>query len=390
MSTMDYVRHLAEEIGPRGSTRPAEEQAARYAAGVLRGAGLVPKTESFTSATSAWRPYALSFGLILVAELLFWVGGRWGAAAALALTAVSLGSVLLELAFRPNPLRRILPKGESQDVWARVAPAGEERERVVLLGHLDTHRTPLVFSTDGWLRLFTTLIPVGLVAVVILAGLFVADLVWPRSVWRTLSLAPGAIVVGVCALTLQADASSYTAGANDNATGAGVVLELARRAAEQPLEHTAVWAALTGCEEVGCYGAFAFADAHADELGRPAWIAVDTIGGAGADPTWVEAETFLLTVRSAPDLLAAAERVADRRPDLKARGTTFEGAYTEGVVGNVHDFRVLTLMARRPDGGLPEWHRPSDVVENVDPDVVGRSEAFVWELMQELDHAQRR
>lgn len=387
MSAMEHVRYLAEKIGPRGSTTDHEKRAARYAADVLRAVGLTPVTETFTSARSAWLPYTLSFGLILVAGLLFWVGGRWGAIAALVLTLSSLASVLLELAFRPNPLRWVLPKGESTNVWARVAPRHETREQVVLIGHLDTHRTPLVFSTDAWVRLFRALIPLGLASVVIMAGLFVAHLVWPRPLWQILSVAPATVVLGVFVLTLQADRSPYTVGANDNASGAGVVLELARRIAEQPLDHTAVWAVLSGCEEVGCYGADAFAQAHRSDLGRPAWIAVDSVGGEGADPTWVDREVFFLTAHSDPGLLTLADGVARRHPELGAAATTFQGAYTEGSIGHKHGFRVLTLVALRRDGALPHWHRPLDVTENVDPDVVTRSEEFLWELLQDIDRS---
>jgi hypothetical protein len=34
---------------------------------------------------------------------------------------------------------------------------------------------------------------------------------------------------------------------------------------------------------------------------------------------------------------------------------------------------------------LPEWHRPTDVVDNVDPDTVERTEKFVWKLLKEID-----
>jgi len=385
MSTMDHIRYLAETIGPRGSTTPQEAEAARYAARVLQEAGLKPVTEPFTSARSAWYPYALFSGLALVGALLFWVGGRWGAAVALALTLLALVSTLLELAFRPNPLRRVLPKGRSQNVWARIEPRDEVREQVVLLGHLDTHRTPLVFSTDGWTRLFAGLVPVGLVSVVILIGLFAAGIVAPGPVWRLLSLPFALVALGLLLVTLQADLTPYTAGANDNGSGAGVVLSLARRLAEEPLAHTSVWAVLSGCEEVGCYGADAFAQAHRDELGRAVWIAIDGVGGAGASPSYLAHETFLLTTHSDPDLLALADQVAARHPELDARARSFRGAYTEGAIGGKHGFRVLSLGAHRRDGALPEWHRPTDVVENLDPDVVARSETFLWELLREID-----
>ena len=387
MSAMDHVRYLAQEIGTRGSTTSGEEEAAHYAADALCDAGLTPTIEWFTSARSAWLPYTISFGLILVGELLFWVGGRWGAVAALALTLLALGSVLLELAFRPNPLRWALPKGESQNVWARVAPREEVQEEVVLLAHLDTHRTPVVFSSRTWVRLFKILIPAGVVSVLVLSGLLTVDLIVPRPLWETLSLVPTVAVVGVVVLTMQAERSPYTVGANDNASGVGVVLSLARRLAEQPLKRTAVWAVLTGCEEVGCYGAEAFAEAHADDLGRPVWMAVDNVGGPNADPTWAERELFFLPVKSDRQLLALAEEVANRRPDLGARGADFELAYTEGAIGGKYGFRVLTLLALRGDGSLPHWHRPSDVMKNVDSETVARTEAFAWELLRAIDDA---
>ena len=194
MTAMDHVRYLAETIGPRGSTTPQESKAAHYTAQALQEAGLEPVTEPFTSARSAWYPYVLFSGLVLAGELLLWSGERWGVIAALALALLAVVSVLLELAFRPNPLRWLLPKGRSQNVWVRLQPEGEAREQVVLLGHLDTHRTPLVFSTDRWVKLFGSLVPVGLVCAVALVALFTAEAIAPGAWWRPLSL-PFALLV---------------------------------------------------------------------------------------------------------------------------------------------------------------------------------------------------
>ncbi len=386
MTAMDHVRYLAETIGPRGSTTPREAEAARYATQVLQEAGLAPVTEPFTSARSAWYPYALFAGLVLAGELLFWLGGSWGALVALVLALLAVVSVLLELAFRPNPLRWVLPKGRSQNVWARIPPTGEAREQVILMGHLDTHRTPLAFSSPGWLKLFNSLVPVGLVSTVLLTVLFAVGTVDPGGLWwRLLSLPLALVVLLILLITLQADRSPYTAGANDNATGAGIVLSLAQRLTQAPLAHTAVWAVLSGCEEVGCYGAEAFAQAHRDELGRAIWITLDSVGGQGAGPAYLTHETFLLPVRSDPDLLALADRVAAAHPELGAYAHGFKGAFTDGAIGGKYGFRVLTLVGHRRDGVLPEWHRPTDVVENVDPDVVARTETFVWSLLQEID-----
>jgi hypothetical protein len=382
---MDHVRYLAETIGPRGSTTPQEAEAARYAAQVLRAAGLAPSTEAFRSARSAWYPSALFGGLVLSAIIAFWVGGRAGAILALAVAVLAIVSILLELSFRPNPLRWLLPKGQSQNVWVKSGPQHEPREQVVLLGHLDSHRTPLVFSSDRWQRLFRVLVPLGLVSALLLVALFGVGLFTAGRLWRVLSVPPALVVLGLLAITLQADGTPYTAGANDNATGAAVVLDLAERLAREPLAHTVVWTVLTGCEEVGCYGAEAFARAHKDDLGDASWITVDSVGGAGSRPSYVASETFLLTAHSDPGLVACADRIAARHPELDAGSSAYAaGAYTEGSIGAKHGFRVLTFLAMH-DGAPGEWHRPTDTVSNVDPDVVARTEAFVWALLREID-----
>jgi len=385
MSTMNHIRHLSQTIGPRGSTTKQETQAAQYAAKVLLDAGVNPTIEPFASARSAWYPYALFCGLVLLGELLFWFAGSRGAAGALVFALVALISVLLELTFRPNPLRWLLPTGLSQNTWVQIRPSDEVRQKVVLLGHLDSHRTPLVFSTDRWLKVFGLLLPVALGCAVVLAILFGIGTLAPTPALKWISVPFALVLLAVLGLTLQADLTPYTAGANDNASGAGVVLDLALRLNVQPLAHSSVWVVLSGCEEVGCYGADAFARGHKWELGDAAWIAVDSVGGRGASTAFLRQETFLLTTHSDPELRELAERVATNHPECDALAHSFKGAYTEGAIGAKHGLRVLTLVGHRRDGVLPEWHRRSDVMENVDPQAVERAELFLWELLQELD-----
>ncbi len=385
MTAMDHIRHLAVNIGPRGSTTSKEAEGASYAAQALQNIGLQPVTETFVSARSAWYPYVLFSGLLLISELFFLFCGRWGAITALVLSLIGFVSVLVELTFRPNPLRWILPKAKSQNIWARLPSRDQSRQHVVLLGHLDTHRTPLVFSSDRWVRFFGRLVPLGLVSCVLVIALFSIGIASTMLLWKILSLPLTLVGLVLFVLTLQAGFSPYTAGANDNATGAGVVLSLAERLKKEPLANTTVWALLSGCEEVACYGADAFAKSHRDELGTPAWISLDSVGGMGAGPAYLKRETFLLTTKSDPDLLSLADDIAARHPELGAYSHIFKGAYTEGVIGAKYGFRVLTLVGHRRDGVLPEWHRPTDVFENVDPDTVKRTEDFVWTLLKEID-----
>ena len=385
MTAMEHIRYLAETIGPRGSTTPKEEQAARYAAQVLGQAGLEPVTEPFTSARSNYHPLLLSTSFFLLGEILFWIWGRAGAIVAFVLCLLVLVATLLELAMRPNPLRWLIPKGRSQNVWAKIPASGKTCTQVVMTGHLDSHRTPLIFSSDQWVKIFNTFIPLGLVSIVLDIILFGVGILSSGLLWRILSLPFALVVLGLFLLMLQADFTPYTAGANDNASGAGIVLSLAERLKREPLVNTTVWTVLTGCEEVGDYGAEAFAQAHKPELKDSIWMAVDGVGGKDTNPTYLAQETFLLTSPSDPQLIKLAGEVAKAHPELQAEMRSFRGAFTEGAIGYKYGFRVLSFVNFRKDMMLPGWHRPTDVVGNIDPEVVARSEGFLWEILKEID-----
>lgn len=386
MNSIEHVRYLSETIGPRGSTRPAEKVAADYVAQILQETGYQPITETFMSARSSYSPFVIFAGLILAGEILFWTGTRWGSFIALMLVLFAVGSVLLELTFRSNPFRWLLPKGESQNVWTRIQPRDEPLEQVVLLGHLDSNRTPLLFSSDGWVRFLGIIVPLCLISAVVLMVLFGIGSITPKLLWQYLSL-PFVLVIAVLfILMLQADTSPFSPGANDNATAVAAVLGVAEGLKDAPLEHTTVWTLFTGCEEVGCYGADAFVRAHSDELGCPAWIPLEILGGVGADPTYLTSETFLLAAHSDPALLAIADQVASQHPSLGAESLAWKSTYTEGAIGAKYGYRVLTLASFRRDGLLPEWHRPTDTIENVDVEVLNKCERFLWELLREIDH----
>jgi hypothetical protein len=352
---------------------------------VLEGLGLSPRVQPFTSAVSAWRPYALALALALLAVAIYPVGGWVTAVIAAALVVAVLVSALLEMDFTPNPLRWLLPKGRSQNVIAVVPPREEVRRRAVLVGHLDTHRTPFLFGSPARLRLFGLLSPLGFGGMALLGGLFVAGAVWQEPVLYYVSLAPTAILLLVLPLFVQSDFTPYTPGANDNASGAALVLSLADRLSAAPLTNTEVWTVHTGCEEVGCYGADAFVRGHRERLDGACFISLDTVGGPGSGPCYITREGMTRRYHSDPGLITLAEGIAARRPQLGAYPRVMSIAYTEGAIGIKHGLPSITFVNFRPDGVLPYWHRPDDTVENIDPDVLARSEEFLWELLQEID-----
>jgi hypothetical protein len=384
-TAMQHVRHLAGSIGPRGSTTPAEREAAAYLRERFEAAGLETHWEPFRAPVSGWRPFALAALAGLVSSALALLGGRAGSVLAAAIMTVATASVFLEMYFRPNALRPFVRRAASQNVWARVPAAGPPRRRVVLVGHVDTHRTPWVFTSPGRLAFFkvaTTLgvagFVVGAVGFTLLAALDVGALRW-----LALPLAP--LYLMVLGLTAQPDLTAFTAGANDNASGAAVVLSLAERLAREPLAETEVWALGTGCEEVGCYGAQAFLARHAAALGDAVAISVDNVGGRGVGVCYTSVEGMVFPLRPAPELFAAAEALRVDRPDLQAYARPYTTLHTDATAFMSRGVPSLSFVGLTPAGVIPDWHQACDVVERVDPDTVERTEAFVLALLHRLD-----
>jgi hypothetical protein len=349
--------------------------------------GLDPRVQSFRAPRSGWAPFSIASALTLVAVLVFLgapsaVGRVTAAALALGVTV----SVLLHLTFRSNPLIWLVPKSVSQNVSAVAEPRGAARRTVVVTGHVDTHRTPWAMASPLAFQLFQLLITVGVVAFVLLSILLTAGIVWPAQIPNAVLAVVTAAVAVVFVVTLQPEFSPYVPGANDNASGAAAVLALGARLVSRPLEHTRVWLLASGAEEVGAEGPVRLLRRHPDLKGAD-WLVLDTIAGPGAGPCLITAEHVLVPLRANPALLAAARAVAAAQPALGVYEHHFRGLFSEHAPLAAAGCRSMSLVNFRPDGVLPNWHRPTDTVDNIDPDVLDRTERFVWSLLGHLDAA---
>jgi hypothetical protein len=378
-----HVHALAEEIGPRGSTTDAERRGSEYCEQVLARLGLSPAMEPFTSARSMYLPYLLSQVAMLIAFALYPLAGRVSAGIAAILSLVALSSVILELSLRDNPLRWLLPKGPSQNVVATIPPAGEHRQDLVLIGHVDSHRTPLMFRSLRWFvaaQVFLVIHFFLAVAQVVLY--FLGTLTQWGWIW------PATIPAAICALLLiahhlRADRTPFSAGANDNATGAGLVLTLAGHLQAEPLQHTRVWLACTGCEEVQHYGAADFFQRHRGELHNPAAVAFEMLGCA--EPAWLTREGVIVPFHADPDLVALAQRLANEHPEWGARPAQIMGGNTETADALMAGVPAVTLLCTGPRGEGTYWHQVADTYDKMDPQVMARAYAFAWTFIRALD-----
>jgi len=382
-SWLEHIRVLVEDIGPRGSTTEGEWRGSGYCGQVLNGLGLAPQMERFTSARSIYHPHLFAAVGLLIAFIIYPLAGRASACIAALISFVALLSQMMELGLRDNLLRRLVPKGPSQNIVAAVQPSGKHEQDLVLMGHVDSHRTPIIFSTPRWLLAYMIFTAVGFTAFSAQVVLYILGAVTQWGWIWPVSIASAVSAVLLIALCVQADRTPFNKGANDNASGAGLVLALAEQLHREPLQHTRVWLVCSGCEEVQHYGATDFFRRHRADFHNPAALVFDSIGCAG--PAWLRKEGIVVPFYSNRDLVTLAEKVAADQPELEARPTRIIGGNTEMADALRARVPAITLCGIGLNGKLPYWHQAGDTLDKIDPEVLARTYAFTWAFMQALD-----
>ncbi len=246
---------LVGQFGPRPAGSPAEAAARRWAAGRLAGWGYRVETRSLL-----FPPFPQ---LSLAAP----AAGLYLALSACLVGSLPLAALLAPLVFflLPGVLRwevqRRPRRAESENLLA--LPAGQAGPLLLLAAHLDSaparrlggvwlrlysrsldlaQRAAVAAAAGGALRLLGLALPDLLVWALALAGLAAGGWLAFAELWNQLERRP-----------------AFSPGANDNASGVGLLLALAEQAAAQPPEGLRLGFLITSAEETGLHGARALA-----------------------------------------------------------------------------------------------------------------------------------
>jgi hypothetical protein len=391
-TALKHVEYLTNTVGPRGSATPEEKKAHEYCKAALEQLGYEAHWEEYNSATSGWWPFALAFGLMALAVAIFYFTGRslnaqMGAMAASIIALVAAGSFFLQLLKYDNPLRWFLPVAKSQNVWAAARPTGEVKKRVVITGHVDTHRTALAMQSVGLWRLFQVLTNLAGVALVALLALFIYGIFSLEVFLRDIALYISTVLAAGLVFTLQPDFTPYVKGGNDNATGAAAVLALAERLKNEPLKNTEVFLVNTGCEEVHHYGLADWIKRHAGaDAPGASYLVLDNIGGKNSELNYVVEEILMFPQKSDPELIRVAETVANENAGLPAKPFSYRGLDSELSTCVHYGQKALGLLNFDPKTGMPPlFHTARDDFDNVDPELLDKSERFAWAILQKID-----
>jgi hypothetical protein len=381
---METVRHLSVVIGPRHPTSHAEREAAAYVQTVIRRIDnrWECTNQPFRSVDGfhyRLAPLAALAGASLLAGLRRTRRSRFlGGLLSVGLSILSRDAFLE----RPAVWEGWMPRGMSQNVIVRIPPRQTPRRQVVFIAHLDSgiHR----LSTDAQVvkQLPRTL---GGITLMALVGGVLTLLAGRHQRWRTLRTLIGSAALGGAALSIIDEMGPDTAGANGNASGVAALLGLAEVLHKQPLEHTEVMLAFTGCATATCIGADVLATQYGADWADALWIVVANVGTG--ELCWVTRHGIspYAYYHPHPDAVEVLECTADARPDLGMMGKLML-TMDEVAILRDRELRAVALMAYdRVTGLIPHWRQSSDTIHAIDPKTVERAAHTIWTAVQVLD-----
>jgi hypothetical protein len=387
-SARSHIHHLAESIGGRGSCTLQEQQAAEYTAEKLRllGARQV-RVEPFRNPASTYQPYALAFATALLGSLATLVlPGTGSLAFAALLSLLGAWAMLAESDFAPHWARRLVRWRSSQNVIGVLPASQPASRRLVLCAHLDTHRTPIFYSSTTWHKLFSWLVTGAFLSMALGAVGFALAALAGRLELPWLATPAACFQLFALVMCLHADFTPFSPGANDNASGAGLTLALAEALAAHPPLRTEIILLFTGCEEAGAGGMLAFLNAHQDLEQSTFYLILDEVGLGII--TYNTLDGMILKRRTHPRALQLARRAAAHFSEGMIRAQV-GGAYTDAQPATKRGLPALTVCAVPPPGSPDpsRWHQMGDTPETLSQQTLAQAAAFAWQILQEFDQS---
>ncbi len=203
---LEHIAYLSQTIGARGSCTSKEKEACQYTQAVMQALGLsAVNLESFQANQSTYLPFALAFGAALVGSLAaLFIPAQTVFIVATALNALGAAGMLAETNLSTNWMQWLLPKAASHNSVGVFKPQGDIKKQVVLCAHVDTHRTPIFYSSESWHKVFSLLVQLAFASMVLCAILFIllAFTLWDSLRWLAVLIALVATQRGLIALTI--------------------------------------------------------------------------------------------------------------------------------------------------------------------------------------------
>ncbi|MBX5441151.1 MAG: M28 family peptidase [Solirubrobacteraceae bacterium] len=362
------IRHLASI--ERGSASEGEREAAEWIAARLREEGLEPSVDGHPAHGGYWWPLGVACAVAGAAGLAAGRGGRRRRALAALAAGASAAAIWDDLVIWRHWTRRLA--GRRRRTWNVVAEAGDRSaaRTLVVVAHHDAAHAGAIFdprlpdaidAAAPWVFQKLDTSP-PLMWLVFGGPLLVAA--GAASGRRRLRRAGTALSLACAAAFADIGLRGVVPGANDNLSGVAVVLALARRLREEPVDGLRVLLVSTGGEEAFEEGMQGFARDWWPRLPRETTdvLVVDTVGSPHL--TLPEREGMLRPYRYDPGLKDTVERAAREVGVEIRRGLKFSFG-SDALIGVRDGYRTALMGSVNHRKEPSNYHWPTDHADNV-------------------------
>ncbi len=368
---------LAGTLSHRGANTHNERKAAEYVASRLEAYCPEAHLDEFYSIESVWPLLAAFYGEFLFVALLT----HWMPLVALVYGAVVFCLYLAELTGY-RTVSRLLPQYETQNAVARFL-AMRPRGALVVSAHYDSPKDiPLTrhgkHTAVRWINLILVLCMFAVLVSCMMdtAGLHGNGAV--RIDWALRWSAAGVLGIASLLALYNGSRTEPACGANDNASGVALLLGLAERLQESPIENADVWLVATGSHSSWLNGMRFFMADNEFDRENSYFINVDSVGDGGL--RFTTGEGLLHFFRSAPELLDIAERIA---PQYHARPIRLREWPTDALIPLGRGFKTIGITAEPETTQVSSESSRQEGPWNVNIDTLRQAGAYVEAIMRE-------
>lgn len=360
---------------PRPPRSAEELKAARYVENKLRDLKLedIEEEAFFSIGKMSERISAVS--LVAGAGMIIGAGdARWRRVLGALMVFGAALSARQILKGQAPPWESLYPQRRSQNVIARIPPAGPVEKRIIFLAHLDTDLARI--SDHPQLQGIAPYLYAGLPNAAIMGSVLT---LLNAPLWMRYAVSYA--LMGEAGLTIANEVGKSTTGANDNASGVAMLLALAESLADNPLDQTEVVLAFTGCGTVAGQGAAELAREYGEAWQDDLWLALDNIGAG--ELCWASQHGWSANAHYYPHqaVTELLTKVAAANPHLGVMGKPMK------TLDDVAPLRAKKLKAAalmgydRTSGFLKQ----ADTPDEIKPSTLSRAWEFIWEVLKEVD-----
>ncbi len=374
------VEYLAGQLPHRGGITENEGLAADYLLRRFSESTPLAQKEDFHSIDAYPYLFALYYLDFSVAVAVLAVWWPWVA------LAYGICSFLMYLAEFTgySVMSRFMPQYETQNVSARF-PCASPQRLVVVTANYDSPKA-MPWTGPGSvrrLRLAHVLLVCCMVLMLVSCaadgfGVFQDQGVPIGAITRWM----GAMVLlgAAAALYTGARSSNFTRGANNNASGAALLLRLAERFREKPPESLEVWLVATGSKEMWLSGMRQLFRGLEVDKASTCFLNVTGIGAGTL--RYVTGEGMMHVYPAGRELVAVAESHA---AEFSALPMVYRGLPTDALIPMARGYNAMTVMATA-EGEVPgQWNLETDTVSEIEPEAAARAADFVESIVRGLD-----